>query len=190
MTYLDADTLTAEFPLSGGRTYLSTVEIEGLRPVTLAPVILPYSPEYKPADRRQKADLLTAIANPTGGQERIDVSGIWGDLPVKKQMISLTPWLVGLAVIAFLLEIFQRRTGLLSTLKWDIAIAEKARTVMGGRRKPFQPDKSKRMKAKTAEASREEDTKAAASAAGGEDKGELLDAMSRAQQKAQSRTKR
>ena len=193
MTYLDADTLSVEFPLRGARTYLSTVEIPGLEPVTLPPVTLPNSPEFKPADRGQTTQLLTSIANATGGTERIDVSGIWDDLPVKMQMVPLTPWLIALAMAAFLLEIFQRRTGLLSTVKWDIIVAKKA----GGIFKKFRPKRTRSRKIKQAKSELSEpsadeaETLASDSQTpAAEDKQELFDAMSRAQQKAQSRTKR
>ncbi|MHC4927494.1 MAG: vWA domain-containing protein, partial [Planctomycetota bacterium] len=127
MTYVDADTLAAEFSLQGARTYLSTVEIDGFNPVTLPPVTLPYSPEFKPVDRQRSVDALASIADATGGDERIDVSGIWDDLPAKRQLISLVPWLIVVAAVLFLLEVFQRRTGLLAHLKWDVGIAKKAK---------------------------------------------------------------
>lgn len=190
MSFEDADTLQAQFPLQGARTYLSTVEMDGLNPVSLPPVTLPYSPEYAPADRRQAAAFLASMAQSTGGKERIDVSGIWEDLPSKKQLISMTPWLVLLAVVAFLLEVFQRRTGLLSTMRWDIAIPEK---VKGSWRKARpKPMRSKKEKPQTLETAVEKKTVAVPpqDKPDDEDKQQLLDAMSRARNKAQSRTQR
>ena len=191
MTYENADTLTAEFSLQGAMTYLSTVEIPGLDPVTLPPVTLPYSAEFKPADRRQAAMFLASMAESTGGKERIDVSGIWEDLPSKKQLVSLTPWLILLAIVAFLLEVFQRRTGLLSTLRWDIAIPEKVKgSLRKVRRKQVRPKKTKPEKV---ESSIKQETPTAipkSEKSDADDKNQLFDAMSRAQQKAQSRTKR
>jgi hypothetical protein len=191
MTYLDADTLGVEFAMQGAQTYLSTVEIDGYQPVTLAPVTLAYSPEFKPADRRRAAEDMTAIAAPTGGIERIDVGGIWDDLPVKKQFVSLVPWLAGLAVVAFLLEIFERRTGLLSSVKWDIKLPQRMQAAAAERQKRFRPEKAGKTKQGGAERKakevRVEPSKVAKEQAGDS---ELLDAISRAQQKAQTRTKR
>lgn len=190
MTYTDADTLTADFPLQGARTYLSTVEMPGFNPVTLPPVTLPYSPEFKPADRQQAAAVLSSMANATGGRERVDVSGIWDDLPVRKQLVPLTPWLILIAVVVFLLEIFQRRTGLLATLKWQIAMPEKVRqSVKKYRAKPEKIKTAKSVKREVPETP-SEPAKPAAKAAEPADKQQLFDAMANAQKKAQSRTKR
>lgn len=193
LTYTDADTLTLDFPLQGARTYLSTIEIPGYQPFTLPPVTLPYSPEFQPADRHTGIAALVEIAQATGGKERIDVSEIWADLPPKKQMASLTPWLIGLAILLFTLEVFQRRTGLLSSLKWDIAFAgklgERIKTVRGRRLR------SKEKKAVKAAFPEEKPEKArtpapAAKAPETDQEKELFDALSRARQKAQSRTQR
>lgn len=191
MAYLDADTLGLEFAMQGAQTYLSTVEIPGYQPVTLAPVTLAYSPEFKPADRRGAAEDMAAIAEPTGGMERIDVGGIWDDLPVKKQLVSLVPWLVGLAVIAFLLEIFERRTGLLSSVKWDIRLPERVQAAAAERQRRFRPEKGKKNKPGAADKKlKEVQVKAPDKPEEHAGDNELLDAISRAQQKAQTRTKR
>lgn len=188
MAYTDADTLTLEFPLEGARTYLSTVEMPGFNPVTLPPVTLPYSPEFKPADRDRAAAMLASMAAATGGRERVDVTAIWDDLPVKKQLISLTPWLVLIAVVVFLLEVFQRRTGLLSTLNWQIAIPEKVKQLQRVRLKRHKP--AKRKEAARTPAAPEPVEVPPPAKVESTGKQELVDALSRARQKAQSRTKR
>lgn len=191
MNYEDPDTLTLELPLLGARTYLSTVEVPGLVPVTLPPVALPYSPEFQPANRQQAAELLAGIARSTGGKERIDVAEIWNDLPSKKQIFALAPYLIVLAIILFLLEIFQRRTGLLSTVKWDIAIARKVQSGL----KHIRPVGLKALRqAKPSHLMSVEDktltAPTAADQPSGEDQQGLFDALSKAQHKARSRTKR
>jgi Mg-chelatase subunit ChlD/uncharacterized membrane protein len=191
MAYLDADTLGVEFAMQGAQTYLSTVEIPGYQPVTLAPVTLAYSPEFKPADRRRAAEDMAAIAGPTGGRERIDVGGIWDDLPVKRQLVSLVPPLAVLAVIAFLLEIFERRTGLLSSVKWDIRLPRRVQAAAAERKRRFRPEKGRKIKPGAADKKlKEVQVKAPDKTEEHAGDNELLDAISRAQQKAQTRTKR
>ena len=118
MKYIDPDTLRAEIPLSGPQTLLSTVYIEGLNPVVLSPVCLPYSPEYKPALRDTGPIALKQLARATGGRERISLPEIWDDLPKVPQYLSLTPWLLLIAIGLLLLEILERRTGILSACQW------------------------------------------------------------------------
>ena len=191
MTYEDADTLAVEFPLQGARTYLSTIEIPGLAPVSLPPVALPYSPEFQPSNRQRADEFLAGVARSTGGKERIDVADIWKDLPSKRQVFALTPYLIVLAVVLFLLEIFQRRTGLLSTLKWDIAMARKVKTGLEHMR-PIRSTKAWQAKpSRPAPEDGKTDAAPATTKTQADDgRQELFDALSKAQQKAQSRTKR
>jgi hypothetical protein len=183
MTWQDADTLAVEFPLQGAQTYLSTVEIPGAGPITLPPVTLPYSPEFQPANRQRAVEFLVGLARSTGGKEQMDVSDIWKDLPSKSRVVSLSPWLIVSAVVLFLLEIFQRRTGLLSALKWDITFAKAIkmpRTAKAHRTaRPLAPEPAKADAASSTP-----------KAPDAEDRQELFDALSRAQQQAMSRTKR
>jgi hypothetical protein len=57
---------------------------------------------------------LAHIAQTSGGKERIEIPQIWADLQIKPRYVELTPWLLVLATILFLLEILERRTGWLS----------------------------------------------------------------------------
>ncbi len=118
MQFQDADTLTVEIPISGSETILSTVEVEGFDPVTLTPVCLAYSPEFQPATDQLGQAPLSALAKATGGSERtVNLTGIWDDLPKQPQMISIGPWLLLGAIVLLLLEVFERRTGLLTNNK-------------------------------------------------------------------------
>jgi hypothetical protein len=124
LQFIDADTLAVEIPVSGSDAFLSTVEVPGQNPVTLPPVCLPYSPEFKPADIGQGQESLVRLAKITGGKERIDLAGIWADLPKQAQMIALSKWLLLAAIVLLLLEVLERRTGLLSGTEWKIFAAE------------------------------------------------------------------
>lgn len=140
MRFQNADTLIAEVPLAGSETSLSTVEISGLTPVTLPPVCLPYSPEFKPAEAGKGVAAMMQLAKATNGSERVNLTKIWDDLPRQPQMISISTWLLLIAVVFLLLEVFERRTGLLSSNRWSllakrIRIRPAAKTAPGKRLK-------------------------------------------------------
>jgi Mg-chelatase subunit ChlD len=120
MQFQDADTLTVEIPIAGPETALSTVEIPGLAPVTLPPVCLPYSPEYKPTEGQMGATAMMELAKATAGGERVNLTDIWNDLLRQPQMISIGHWLLLIAIVLLLLEVFERRTGLLSSNRWKL----------------------------------------------------------------------
>jgi hypothetical protein len=44
----------------------------------------------------------------------VEIPKIWEELPVKSRYVELAPWLLVMAAILFLLEIFERRTGWVS----------------------------------------------------------------------------
>jgi Mg-chelatase subunit ChlD len=122
------DTLSLEIPLQGSETALTTVEIEGQRPVALPPVCLPYSPEFKPVDNDTGLLALDRLARATGGKERVEVAGVWKELPHHPRLITLTHWLALAALVVLLLEVLERRMGVLSarrSFSWD---REKATT--------------------------------------------------------------
>jgi hypothetical protein len=114
LKWTSADTLEVEVPLRASETVLSTIEVAGAGRITLPPACLPYSPEFKPAEPDQGLLALERLAQATGGQERVSLSGIWKDLPDRPRLIELSPWLAVMAVVVFLLEVLERRTGLLT----------------------------------------------------------------------------
>jgi hypothetical protein len=116
LQWKNADLLEAAIPITGRETLLNTVEISGQQPVLLPPVCLPYSPEFAPDQPGRGSATLTRIAATSGGKERVELPQTWADLQVKPRYIELTPWLLVLAVILFLLEVFERRTGWVSRL--------------------------------------------------------------------------
>jgi hypothetical protein len=111
LQWKNADLLEAAVPIAGRETLLNTVEITGQSPVTLPPACLPYSPEFAPGQPGRGAAALEQIAATSGGSERIEISRIWRELPPRPRYVELAPWLLVLATILFLLEIFDRRTG-------------------------------------------------------------------------------
>ena len=119
LVWAGPDTLVADVSLEGEETALSTVSVPGQKPQSLPPVCLPFSPEYAPAplgssDDRGRAT-LERLARSTGGVERVDLSGVWKDLPRHPRSFPLTPWLLLTAVVCLLLEVLERRTGLVTS---------------------------------------------------------------------------
>jgi hypothetical protein len=114
MRWTSADTLEIEVPLRGNETALSAVDVAGVGRVTLAPVTLPYSPEFKPAAAEEGRVALARLAQTTGGAERIELAGVWKDLPKRPRLIELGPWLLFLAIVLLLIEVLERHTGLVS----------------------------------------------------------------------------
>lgn len=115
-----ADSLSIDIPVNSGQTVVSTVEVPNRGKVTLSPVCLPYSPEFKPRNSLRGADTLRHLSRMTGGCERMNLSKIWDELPSKPQFFSFAKWLYLFAVIMVLIDVFQRRTGLLSLLKFPL----------------------------------------------------------------------
>jgi hypothetical protein len=114
LRWTSADTLGLEVGLQGRETTLATVEVAGHEAVALPPVCLPYSPEFQPAESGRGLATLEHLARATGGKERVDLAGVWKELPRPVRLVSMAPWLLGTAVVLLLLEVFERRSGLLS----------------------------------------------------------------------------
>jgi len=197
MRWASADTLEIEIPLRGNETALSTVEAPGAGRVTLAPMALPYSPEFKPVSGEEGQAALARLAQATGGKERVELSGVWKDLPRLPRLVELGPWLLTLTVVLLLIEVLERHTGLVSArllpelkrgrerirevrpvkLRWprkkkQIEIAEPA---------PSQPGADRQAQPEAPETKRVEPAVAPAA---------ILDALRQARQQAKERTKR
>jgi hypothetical protein len=114
MRWTGPDTLAVEVPLHGSETALATVAIPGQDPVSLPPVCLPYSPEFQPPLGSEGTAALERLGRATGGKERVELAGIWKDLPKRPRLIAVGHWLLLAAVVLLLLEVLERRTGLLS----------------------------------------------------------------------------
>jgi len=110
MSWSSADTLTAEIPLYGGETLLTSLDLKEIGQTTLPPTCLPYSAEYAVHAEGDGLRTLERLSKATGGMERVNIASIWSDLPQMPQRISLAPWLLLLALPLLLIEILQRRT--------------------------------------------------------------------------------
>ncbi len=111
MGWASADRMEAEFVLSGQETALPTVALPGLPAMTLAPVCLPYSPEFRPAEPGRGYETLKRLAAATGGEERLDVAAIWASLPTQVRLVEVSWVCYVLAVVLLLADVLQRRTG-------------------------------------------------------------------------------
>ncbi len=125
MHWTSADTLEVAIPLRGNETALSTVEVAGAGLISLAPVALPYSTEFKPVANDEGQMALARLAQATGGKERIELAGIWRDLPRKMRLIELTPWMLILATLALLAEVLERHSGLITARMLPVLLRER-----------------------------------------------------------------
>lgn len=121
MHWEDADTLVASVPMRGESTTLCSVSLEDgkdgkpLR-LQMPPVRQPYPPEYTPqtGGARAGAEALQRLSLWTGGVSRDDLGGVWKDIPRHPRIRNLAPWLLICAAATLLLEVLERRTGLVS----------------------------------------------------------------------------
>ncbi|MDE0506209.1 MAG: VWA domain-containing protein [Candidatus Poribacteria bacterium] len=114
LSWASADTLAVDIPIHGSETVLATVEVPGAGNFSLPPVCLPYSPEFRPATAESGRETMERLAHATGGKTRINFGAIWNDLPREPRLLELKPWLLIAALILLLVEILERRTGLIS----------------------------------------------------------------------------
>jgi uncharacterized membrane protein len=112
MRWVGPDTLEARIELTGDETAIATVEV-GDATVSMPPVTLPYSPEFKPVDEQTGPATLTTLAQATGGVSRDILGKIWSDLPKRPRFIDIAPWLLLAAILLLLTEILERRSGVL-----------------------------------------------------------------------------
>lgn len=173
------DTLTAVLPLVGSETALPSVEVPGSGRFALPPMCLPYSPEYRPATGRDSAT-LQGLARATGGAERVEVSGTWRDLPRDDRRFDLAAPLLVLAMVLLLLEVLERRTGLLTALLGARGAIERPRFEKAPEGAPVFARRQE-LPAEKPE-SREAEAPPPAPA--------MLDALKRAQERARDRTER
>ena len=114
-----ADTLSCTLNLTGSETVIATLDAGDAGRVSLSPVCLPYSPEFVPTTV-EGGQTLANLANATGGMERISIPEIWDDLPQQKQFINLSHFLALAAMALLLIEVFERRTGLVSAIRFRV----------------------------------------------------------------------
>lgn len=113
LQWKDADTLETLIPIRGAETVMATVLIPGEGPHKLPPVCLPYSAEFVPDQPDRGRKTLEKISSISGGMERLELPTIWETLEAVPQYIDFAVYLILAGLLAFLMEVFQRRTGLL-----------------------------------------------------------------------------
>jgi Mg-chelatase subunit ChlD len=113
LEWRDPDTLALDVSLQGDDAVVTTVEVPGHGPVALAPVCLPYSPEFRPAEAGSGVPALERLARATGGVERVELPHMWHEMPREPRLQPLAPWLLLVAVLLLLAEVLERRTGLM-----------------------------------------------------------------------------
>ncbi len=178
LQWTSADTLAVEVPLHGDQTVLSKVDIASIGKRTLPPVCLPYSPEFKPTDGDQAILQLETLARTTGGKERIDLAAAWHDLPRTPRFIEIGRYMLLVAIVILLVEILERRTGLLSMLPGKKRKAQEE--------PPSEAPEKPGRKARTIP-DKEQPTKPTPQ--GDQDHDNMLDAFQQARRKAKDRTR-
>jgi hypothetical protein len=118
LRWTSADTLAALIPLHGSQTALTTVTVPGQGPVALPPVCLPYSPEYRPPEPGEGLVALQRLARATSGKERVELAGVWKELPRQARLIEVGHWLLLGGVVLLLIEVLERRSGVISGWNW------------------------------------------------------------------------
>ncbi len=110
-------TLRASFDVGSDGIYQGVAQVPGLGPITLPPVMLPYSPEYAPRRGGRSGDeLMTALAERTGGSRFIHVDDLARRPPQRiDDGRPLWPFAVALLLLLVVLDIAHRR-GLLDPL--------------------------------------------------------------------------
>ena len=77
LAWAGEDTLEARFPIQKTGIYLGAVDLGGGKTLPLAPLSLPYSPEFEPReDPEEGLKTMTEMARVTGGAERT----AWNDV--------------------------------------------------------------------------------------------------------------
>lgn len=209
----DADTLETSIGLTGAETLIATVDFSEMNgnAMSLPPVRLPYSPEFKPEWTERGSTTLKDMARHTGGRERAELASIWEEIPRKAQAFELAPWALGIAAFLFFVEILERRMALLSKLNWNprkvvsqsgVSDEQEEETVPAGKPSILKswlkktntgkPQKYVQSEPVSATSKTSQPTASGGPAVSGskESKGTSLSAMKKARQKAQSRTRR
>ncbi|HID21397.1 MAG TPA: hypothetical protein EYP14_03240 [Planctomycetaceae bacterium] len=106
-------TLQARFRLDRPGIYRTLVRSGSRRFLRGPSLTLPYSPEYMPrTDRPAGDEVLAALAELTGGQQRTDVTTVFADPPRSPRTVSLLPALFVAALLLLIAEIAGRRLSL------------------------------------------------------------------------------
>ena len=111
LAWTDDDTLEARFPIRNAGLYLGAVQLGTGQVLPLAPLTLPYSPEFEPrVDTDEGTKTLREMAARTGGIERSDWTGVFTPAGLRSRQVRDLVLPLTLAVlILHLVEIAGRR---------------------------------------------------------------------------------
>jgi uncharacterized membrane protein len=125
LAWVGEDTLEARFPLQKSGLYVGAVQLGNGAVLPLAPLTLPYSPEFEPrADPKEGQKTLSEIARITGGVERTAWSGAFDASRLRNRQVRDLVWLLVLVLLVLhLVEIAGRR------LLWFDAAAARIRSL-------------------------------------------------------------
>lgn len=108
MRWEDEDRVGAHWVLPGSGTWHPVVKL-GDRLFRAPPVTLPWAPEFEPAPVKEGKALLTSVTVAGNGVERLAIVGLFKDAVESEAAVPLAPWLVAVAVLVLLGEVFVRR---------------------------------------------------------------------------------
>jgi uncharacterized membrane protein len=127
LAWVNDDTLEARFPLQNAGLYLGAVQLGSGAVLPLAPLSLPYSPEFEPrSDPEEGRTTLREIARVTGGHERtawddvFSASRLW-NRQVRDLVVPLALLLLALHVSEIAgrrLLLFNAARGWLQSWRW------------------------------------------------------------------------
>lgn len=111
LTWVGEDTLEARFPLHKSGLYLGAVRLGTGAVLPLAPLSLPYSPEFEPrSDTHEGRNTLAEIARLTGGVERTTWDDVFTSTRFRnRQFRDLVMPLALILLIAHVIEVGGRR---------------------------------------------------------------------------------
>jgi uncharacterized membrane protein len=111
LSWVGEDTLEARFPLQKAGMYLGAVQVGTGAVLPLAPLSLPYSPEFEPrTDPNEGRNTLAEIARLTGGVERTTWDDVFTPAQFRnRQMRDLVMLLALMLLIVHVVEIGGRR---------------------------------------------------------------------------------
>lgn len=118
-TRITSSTFEARFPLEREGVALPTLKIDDRRSLRLAPVSLPYSPEYEPTpDPGGGERLMRRVAAESGGEVAPPATSLFRGERLGSSWRSITREMMLAGLILVLLEILFRRLALWSGIDW------------------------------------------------------------------------
>jgi Mg-chelatase subunit ChlD len=106
MNWVGNDTLEARFPIQKDGIYVGAIDVGHDKVLPLAPLSLPYSPEFEPRqDPAEGQKLLAQIAHITGGVERTSWSDVFKSTSVHSRQVR--DLVIPFALALLLLHVFE-----------------------------------------------------------------------------------